>query len=150
LSILSDSIEQFIKTLIMEYEGSVQIQRNELASYFKCAPSQINYVLATRFNLDKGYIIESKRGGGGFIKLIPIDADDNYLYHLVKVRISDNISEREAFAIVDGLLNLKKIVFKESAMMKAAVSTRALNIPTTVKDNVRANILKEMIMTIMK
>ena len=150
MSILSDSIEQFIKTLIMEYEGSVQIQRNELASYFKCAPSQINYVLATRFNLDKGYIIESKRGGGGFIKLIPIDADDNYLYHLVKVRISDNISEREAFAIVDGLLNLKKIVFKESAMMKAAVSTRALNIPTTVKDNVRANILKEMIMTIMK
>jgi len=150
LSILSNNIEQFIKALIDEDEGSVEIQRNELATYFKCAPSQINYVLATRFNLDQGYIIESRRGGGGFIKLIPIDANDDYLYNLVSVRLSDMISQREAFAIIDGLYNLNKIDDGQVDVMKAATSTKALNIPLAVKDNLRANILKEMIIAIMK
>ncbi len=150
MSILSNNIEQFIKALIDEDEGSVEIQRNELATYFKCAPSQINYVLATRFNLDQGYIIESRRGGGGFIKLIPIDANDDYLYNLVSVRLSDMISQREAFAIIDGLYNLNKIDDGQVDVMKAATSTKALNIPLAVKDNLRANILKEMIIAIMK
>ena len=62
---LSDSIESFIKTLLSQDETEVELKRNELAEYFGCAPSQINYVLATRFTLDDGYIIESRRGGGG-------------------------------------------------------------------------------------
>ena len=64
---LSDTIEQFIKALMDEGNSSqVEVRRNELAQYFNCAPSQINYVLATRFTLDRGYHIESRRGGGGF------------------------------------------------------------------------------------
>jgi len=150
LSILSNSIEEFIKELIVEYEGGVEIQRNELATYFKCAPSQINYVLATRFNLDQGYMVESKRGGGGCIKLIPISATDDYLYDLVRVRISDEISERDAFAIIDGLKNSKKIDVAQALIMKSAVSKKAINTPMVVKDNLRASILKEMIIAIMK
>ena len=61
---LSDIIEDFIKSLLKHSEGELQLQRNELAEYFECAPSQINYVLATRFSLDRGYYIESRRGGG--------------------------------------------------------------------------------------
>ena len=65
MAILSDSIEQFIKSLLEEYDEMIELQRNELANYFSCAPSQINYVLATRFSPEKGYSVESKRGGGG-------------------------------------------------------------------------------------
>lgn len=77
MAILSDSIEQFIKSLLEEYDEMIELQRNELANYFSCAPSQINYVLATRFSPEKGYYVESKRGGGGYIKLVRIDTDQH-------------------------------------------------------------------------
>lgn len=68
---MSDLIEMFIKELLEDNSSDmIEIQRNELASYFKCAPSQINYVLTTRFSMDKGYLIESQRGGGGSIKIV--------------------------------------------------------------------------------
>ena len=66
---LSDSIERFIKEL-MEEDAQIELKRNELAQHFGCAPSQINYVLATRFSVDHGYIIESRRGGGGFVRIV--------------------------------------------------------------------------------
>ena len=68
---LSDSIEQFIKNL-MEEDRQIDLKRNELAQHFGCAPSQINYVLATRFSIDHGYVIESRRGGGGYVRIIRI------------------------------------------------------------------------------
>ena len=150
MSILSDSIEKFIKAMMKEYEGEVEIQRNELASYFNCAPSQINYVLATRFNLDQGYIIESKRGGGGCIRVLKVSANDDHLLNLITVRIADEISKREAVALIDGLYNAQTIDEAMSEVMKAAISDKALSIPAMVKDKVRANILKEMIVAIMK
>ena len=66
---MSDIIEDFIKQLINETDGSIEIQRNELANYFKCVPSQINYVIDTRFTTERGYYVESRRGGGGYIKI---------------------------------------------------------------------------------
>ena len=66
---LSDTIEQFIKTMLVEETQEIELKRNELAEYFNCAPSQINYVLSTRFTPDHGYIIESRRGGGGCIRI---------------------------------------------------------------------------------
>ena len=71
---LTDIIEKFIKEMISEdEENKVLIQRNELADQFRCAPSQINYVLSTRFTYAKGYIIESRRGGGGYISIKKIE-----------------------------------------------------------------------------
>ena len=72
---LSDVIEEFIKSLLKESEGQLELQRNELADFFECAPSQINYVLATRFTLNHGYYIESRRGGGGYIRIVRLDVD---------------------------------------------------------------------------
>lgn len=70
---LSNIIEEFIKELLEETEdGIVEIQRNELADYFDCAPSQINYVLTTRFTPYMGYYVESRRGGGGYIKIVKV------------------------------------------------------------------------------
>ena len=74
---ISDIIENFILSTLGK-DDSIDLSRNELADYFKCAPSQINYVLTTRFNLNRGYIIQSQRGGGGYIKLLKIKDFDPY------------------------------------------------------------------------
>ena len=82
---LSDMIEDFINALLNESDGQLELQRNELADYFECAPSQINYVLATRFSVDRGYYIESRRGGGGYIRIIRLDIDDDdYMMYLLR------------------------------------------------------------------
>ena len=72
MSSLSDKIETYLRELIKRYEGEVEIKRNRLADDFNCAPSQINYVLDTRFTIERGYIIESRRGGGGFVRIIKV------------------------------------------------------------------------------
>ena len=101
VSVLSDTIEKFIKSLMSEYEGKIELQRNELAQHFNCAPSQINYVLATRFTPDKGYLIESRRGGGGYIRVVRLKVDESeHLLKLVTTRIGQEISERDAMDVI--------------------------------------------------
>ena len=93
---LSDSIESFIKTLLTQEEPEVELKRNELAEYFGCAPSQINYVLATRFSPDHGYIIESRRGGGGYIRIVRVvQSGAQRLMYLANERIGEAITEAE-------------------------------------------------------
>ncbi len=146
---ISDTIEEFIKALIREAEGQIELQRNELADYFNCAPSQINYVLATRFNLDRGYYIESRRGGGGYIRVTRIDVDKNdYLLHLVTSKIGKNLSLHTAEAVIDRLREQDIISNREAALMKSAVSDKAIAIPATLKDVIRAKVFKAMIVSL--
>ena len=147
MAVLSDHIEQFIKSMMDDYEGMLEIQRNELAEYFNCAPSQINYVLTTRFSPEKGYIIESRRGGGGFIRLIRMDlTEKETLYSLVKERLDTGvISQRDAVGLIDGLHEQEVINESVARVMKAAVSDKALTIPAAVKDHVRASVLQAML-----
>jgi transcriptional regulator CtsR len=151
MSLLSDTIEQFIKDLLGEYEGSVDIQRNELAQHFNCAPSHINYVLATRFNLDKGYIIESHKGGGGYIRVMRLDLDeDDSVLDLITQRIGQAISQRDAFNIIGRLRETGVATPREAELMKAVVSDSTLTVPLAVKDNIRACILKNAIISLIK
>lgn len=150
MSVLSDTIEQFIKELMSEYEGKIELQRNELAQHFNCAPSQINYVLATRFTPDKGYIIESRRGGGGYIRVLRLNADTSeHLFRLVTTRIGEEISERDARDVICRLVESKAVSNREGALMHAAVSDKALNIPAMLKDKIRAGILKQMLIVLL-
>jgi transcriptional regulator CtsR len=147
---LSDVIEEFIKSLLGQSDGSLELQRNELADYFDCAPSQINYVLATRFSLDRGYHIESRRGGGGFIKIVRIDVDkDEYIFYLVTQRIGNTVSEPVAGSIISHLAEQKIVTRREANIMKAAIQDKSLNIPVAVKDNMRAGILKAMLTSVL-
>ena len=147
MSILSDRIEEFIKEMMSEYEGMIELQRNELAEYFRCAPSQINYVLATRFSPEQGYMITSRRGGGGHIKVSRIMADENeYLMALISKLSGGEISQKEADQIIDGLMQLKIIQKSQEVVMKAAVADKAVKVPATIKNRLRANILKEMLL----
>lgn len=150
MSVLSDTIEKFIKELMSEYEGKIELQRNELAQHFNCAPSQINYVLATRFTPDKGYIIESRRGGGGYIRVLRLRMDESdHLFRLVTTRIGERISERDAQDVICRLVESGAVTKNEGALMSAAVSDKALQSPAMLKDNIRAGILKQLVLALM-
>jgi len=151
MSVLSDTIEQFIKNLMSEYEGKIELQRNELAQHFNCAPSQINYVLATRFTPDKGYIIESRRGGGGYIRLVRLKVDKaDHLFMLATNRIGEEISERNATDVIIRLVESGAVTAGEGDLMRAAVSSKALNVPVMIKDRIRASILKQLVLVLLE
>lgn len=148
---LSDSIEQFIKELLNEESTEVELKRNELAEYFGCAPSQINYVLATRFSPDHGYLTESRRGGGGYIRIVRVvQSGSQRLMYLVNDRIGDSLGEEECGRLISQLKEQRIVTEDEAALMAAAVSGRALGVPVpdALKNAMRARMMKSMLMTI--
>ncbi len=147
---LSDIIEDFIKEMIDETDGQVEIQRNELAGYFNCVPSQINYVIATRFNSERGYFVESKRGGGGHITISRMSTDKpyDYIMHII-LSIGDEISKHSADINIDNVADLELISEEEKNLLKAAINDNSLkSVPVFLRDKVRADILKNMLMKI--
>jgi transcriptional regulator CtsR len=144
---LSDIIEDFIKEL-MEQEGTdiLEIQRNQLAEHFACAPSQINYVLSTRFTIDKGYYVESRRGGGGYIRIRKLEVSTApYLSRLINEYIGREISQFDAYKIIRNLEEKGIITRRERSLMEASVSDRSINVFSPTRDIVRAGILKAML-----
>ena len=150
---LSDTIEQFIKELLTDETNEVEVKRNELASYFGCAPSQINYVLSTRFTQDNGYLIESHRGGGGCIRIVRVAADDRLnLFQLILKRIGGSIGETEAMRLIEQLRERGMITDHDTKMMLSAVSNRTIGLPLPeeMKDILRARLLRSMICVVMR
>ncbi|GFZ32904.1 hypothetical protein CSC2_34300 [Clostridium zeae] len=147
---LSDVIEEFIKNLLEQScDQELQIQRNELADKFSCAPSQINYVLTTRFTCDKGYLIESKRGGGGciLIKKITYDTKDK-IYQIISSSIGDSLTYQNGVAIIESLYDLDIINKRELALIKITINDRTLQ-NTENKNRVRADILRSLVMVLL-
>jgi len=147
---LSDIIEAFIKQMFSEnIDNEIFIQRNELADQFRCAPSQINYVLTTRFTYERGYLIESKRGGGGHIAIKQLEHDSsNKREKLINQSIGDAMTYHNANALLNDLLESGVIEKREYEIMKIAINDRSL-ISTDNKNKVRADILKGMVMIIL-
>lgn len=147
---MSDIIEAFIKGLFDKSDDDMlEIKRNELATHFGCAPSQINYVLMTRFTVDKGYYIESRRGGGGSIKITRVSMDENeYLNKLISESIGGSITQNTAESYIDSFLEHELITDREAAIMKAAVNDKTINSQTVEKDGIRANILKSILLVL--
>ncbi len=148
---LSDTIEQFIKMMWDQGEEEVELKRNELAEYFSCAPSQINYVLSTRFTPDHGYVIESRRGGGGCIRIIRLQHEEGeYLHYLINDRIGESIDPKTAQILLRQLAEAGNVTTQEAQVMYAAVAPQALSvpIPETIKDAIRARILRSMLLKV--
>lgn len=150
---LSDIIEEFIKSLLDENDPDyIEIQRNELASFFKCVPSQINYVIDTRFSPEKGYFVESRRGGGGCIKIYRIkfnDSKDNYIMHVVG-GMGDSLSQHHCQIFLRNFLEYEIITEREAKLIEAATSDKILSfIEPVERDKVRAQILKNMLTSLM-
>lgn len=147
---ISDIIEQFILKTLGEDE-SVDISRNELASFFSCAPSQINYVLETRFTVDRGFIKESRRGGGGYIKITKINLeDDDYINNLILESVGDELSAKRMAQILDKLLAEKIISVREKEIIYNALNDASLAMPFTIKDNIRARAFKNILTTLLR
>ena len=147
---ISDTIENFIKELLDEkIERQILIQRNDLADKFSCAPSQINYVLTTRFTYEKGYIIESKRGGGGCIVIKKITYDDKEeRLNLMNNSIGDSITYGSALSIIEHLKETHTISEKESEIIKISLNDRTLA-AVDDKNKVRADILRGILAVIL-
>lgn len=148
---LSNVIEEFIKSMLKSTEaGAIEIKRNELAQKFECAPSQINYVLTTRFTTDKGYYIESRRGGGGYIKIIKINInDDNRIKNLVLNIIGNTLTVNKARDIVEEFLSEGLVTEREAKIMSVALSSRLLQSMESGNE-IRADIMKNMLLTLVE
>lgn len=142
---ISDIIEQFLLDLVQNGEGEAEIKRNELAGQFNCVPSQINYVIATRFKAENGYIVESRRGGGGSIKIRRISmTPDHYMMHVIN-SIGDQINQLTAQVFIKNFFEEGHISMREAELMLAALSDRSLTVPQPQKDRLRAEIFKNML-----
>ncbi|MGI6168994.1 MAG: CtsR family transcriptional regulator [Christensenellales bacterium] len=149
MAAISDTIEQFIRELFDGESQQVEIQRNELAQLFRCAPSQINYVLATRFTLDQGYVIQSRRGGGGYIRIIRMDLDgENNLLDRILQKIGDVINERRATHIIETMYDEDLVDERTYRTMLVAIADRTLAPAGEARDVVRANLMKVFILTV--
>ena len=148
---LSDTIENFIKDMLAQEQEEIELKRNELADYFHCAPSQINYVLATRFTPDHGFVTSSQRGGGGYIRIVRIRrSGSEHLAYLLHQRIGDTLDEAGAMLLCRQLAEKDIVSPLEASTMAAALSSRALSVPLTeaLKDVLRAKIMKSMLLSI--
>jgi transcriptional regulator CtsR len=146
VSAISNNIEAFINSLFAQGER-VEVRRNELAQSLGCAPSQINYVLSTRFTLERGYIISSRRGGGGCISIVRVQARQKDLCILAEETIGAAISRIKAQGIIDYLRRSGLVAPREAALMDSA----ARDIPgleAGAQDRVRAQVMRQMVLAL--
>lgn len=147
---MSDIIEDFIKELLEEQDEAIEIQRNELAEHFNCVPSQINYVISTRFKPSQGYYVESRRGGGGHIKIEKVNVTkSNYLMHVIN-SMENKITSQEVDIFISNFLSEGIISKKEAKLLKVATSDNVLTVPQEIKDTLRARIFKNMLVNLVE
>lgn len=147
---MSDLITGEILRMLNESEENIaEIQRNEFAGSIGCAPSQINYVLSSRFTPEHGYIIESRRGGGGYIRIKRVTLKaSSAIMHIIN-SIGDSIDALTTRIVIENCLEAGIVDRKSAAIMAAAVSQGVMqNVPPVLKDTLRAAILKQMLLTL--
>ena len=146
---ISDMIEEFIKDLFDD-DDKIEIQRNDLAEKFNCVPSQINYVISTRFKPTQGYYVESRRGGGGHITITKINVTrSNYLMHIIS-SIGDSITAQEVSIFISNFLSYDIVTKNEAKLLKVETSDNVLTVEQKEKDKLRANILKNMLINLVE
>lgn len=148
---ISDVIENYLKE-VLEKSGSeiVEIKRSEIAERFQCVPSQINYVMKTRFTIESGYVVESKRGGGGYIRIIKVKSDDHaHLIDQILEILQPVVSQAAAESVVFRLIDEEVISKREAKLMLSAMDRSTLNVPLPVRDEIRGRILTAML-TVLK
>ena len=143
---ISDIIAGFIDDTLSETGGTAELQRAELANRFNCVPSQINYVISTRFSPEHGYIVESRRGGGGYIRITRVDLEPEMLIMHTVNAIGERVDLNTAVALVANLRGGGAIRESEAKMLIAAVGNNALRpAAPEARDAIRASILKQML-----
>lgn len=150
--LISEQIARLIEKMIEEGEGSANVRRNDLAETLGCVPSQISYVISSRFTPERGYVTESRRGGGGYIRIVRVPmTKDQYLTHFFYA-VGNSISRDEALAYIRNLEENGVITEREARITAGAVSDRALEgIRDKDQRNAsRADVMRQIIMALMK
>lgn len=144
---MSDKIESFIIELLKteDTDGWIKLKRNELASVFGCVPSQINYVISTRFNAEHGYLVESRRGGGGYLKIRRIDTGENNPIYSVIQAVDESLDYQSARRYLSELERAGAIDASVAGVILAAVSDTAIAVEQPHRDRLRARIFKNAI-----
>ena len=147
---LADQIAKMIEEMLEESGGSLELQRNEMAGRLGCVPSQISYVISSRFTPERGYIIESRKGGGGCIRIVRKQmGKSEYLMHFF-CAIGDAIDEGEANAYLSNLADTGLISRESLSLARAALSNAALStVNPSFRNTVRASVFKQMILSMM-
>ena len=144
----SDMIASFIMDIMENAGGIAELQRSNLAERFSCVPSQINYVISTRFSPEHGYIVESRRGGGGFIRITRVQASPKRLIMHTVNAVGDSLDLRTAAAFISNMLGSDTFDEKTAALIMTAISDQALRpISPEHRDIVRASIFKQMLVS---
>lgn len=147
---LSDVIAGMIQQMITDADGIAEIQRNELANRLGCVPSQINYVITSRFTPEQGYIVESRRGGGGFIRITRKVQSENEMLSQVISAIGDRLNEETARLYAASLYSRGSISAEAARLLQAASCGQVYReVPQAGRDAVRAAVIKQMLITLM-
>lgn len=147
---VSDIIEFYLKRILSEsHSEEIEIKRNELAELFQCVPSQINYVISTRFTIEKGYIVESKRGGGGYIRIrkVCLEGESDYFVNCLE-QIGQSIPQIPAEHLILRLLENQKMSMREALLMKRLISRETLQMPIPLRDQIRAKMMRMLVTTL--
>ena len=146
---VSDIIEEFIMASLDE-DKFIEISRNDLAKFFSCVPSQINYVLNTRFTLNRGFLVESQRGGGGYIKVVRVQNNNNSFLTNALEECLKPMDVVKANQLLENMKDRKLLTEREMEIIKSAISVKALNNPINIDNTLRANIMQQVIVQAMK
>ena len=149
--LLSDSIEKMIEDMLADSGGMLEFRRNDLANRIGCVPSQITYVISSRFTPERGYIIESHRGGGGYIRVVKQKFDKNsYLMHFFHA-IGDSLSESDASVFLNNLEEYGVITERERDLLMVTVTESSLSaLPADRRNSVRADIFRHIILMLLR
>ncbi len=144
---LADIIEEYIRDMIEQsYNDMVEIQRGELAKAFQCVPSQITYVLDKRFSIDRGYLVKSRRGGGGYIRISKLPAqEDAELLKAVISEVDEGVSQTRALDLINRLEDEGALTSREAAMAKSAVLRETIPLQISARDVLRGRIIRAML-----
>ena len=143
---ISDIIAEFIREELEDTNGVLELQRSDLAQRFHCVPSQINYVMTTRFSPEHGYIVESRRGGGGYIRISRVQVDrPTMLMHFIN-SIGSEIDLQSALAIAENLCASEAISEETAALLQIVLSNSALrSVPQPARDTLRADLMRQIL-----
>lgn len=146
---MSDLVAQYILEMLEEQNGSAEIQRNELAGNLGCVPSQINYVITSRFTPEQGYMVESRRGGGGYIRISRVKMDrGTALMHIIN-SVGNNLDKATAEVMLNNMLQRQMLEMQSAKIIAAALSDRTLaHIEQDRRDLIRADLFKNMLLTL--
>lgn len=146
---ISDIIENYLKSILQQSQsGVVELQRSELADLFQCVPSQINYVIGTRFSIEHGYVVESKRGGGGYIRIRQLELGSEQPLIRIVNAIGSALTQREAEGVIDRVHREGIITNREAALMKAVIRRESLSLELPLRDELRARLLAQMLIAV--